>query len=214
MLQDLPRKKAKDKVSGRIKSTFEKGKKREKTQLTAGTDGLIGQVSVGATETTSRPPMTSVTPSVPFYPSRPWTIPHYPQGSIEQVEQANLSHAETESAQCRLMSGGWSGPPSCPGEILPPNVIGCPETSSPHGLPFRPAGPSNVPQMPCIYPHAYSEGPTRLVDQATLQHGTSTTQSSQGFIGFLTQRSTSHRLSESSMQMSPRRQDFLEPPAP
>ncbi|KAI3867551.1 hypothetical protein MKX03_010070 [Papaver bracteatum] len=211
VLQNLPRKKAKDKASGKMKSPLGKGKKRDNTQLQpTGTDGQVGQVSVGATGTTSGPLMVSVPSSVPFYPARPWNLPHYSQGSIEQVEQATVTQSENDSTQCRIMSGGWSSPPSCPSEMLPPSVMGCPDTSDPNRLPFHTAGPSNLPQMPCIYPHVYTEGSNRLVDQTMLQDGAgSNNQSNQGFIGFLSQHSNPHRLSESSMP-----QDILEPPAP
>ncbi|MCL7037455.1 hypothetical protein MKW94_026412 [Papaver nudicaule] len=216
MLQNLPRKKAKDKASGKIKSLLEKGKKRDKALLQpTGTDGQIGQVSVGATETTPGPLMVSVPSSVPFYPARPWNLPHYSQGSIKQVEQATVIQTENDSVQCRVMSGGWSGPPSCPSEMLPPNVMGCPDTSDPRGLPFRAAGPPNLPQMPCVYPHVYTEGPNRFVDQTMFQHGAgSNDRSNQRFIGFPSQGSNPHRLAESSMPQSQCRQDFLEPPAP
>lgn len=205
------RKKAKDKASGKIKRPLGKGKKRDNTQLLpTGTDGQVGQVSVGATTTTSGPLLVSVPSSVPFYPARPWNLPHYSQGSIEQVEQATVTRSENDSTQCRIMSGGWSGPPSCPSEMLPPNVMGCPDTSDPHRLSFHAAGPSTLPQMPCIYPHVCTEESNRLVDQTMLQDGAgSNNQSNQGFIGFLSQRSNSHRLSESSMP-----QHILEPPAP
>ncbi|KAI3978990.1 hypothetical protein MKX01_016165, partial [Papaver californicum] len=55
--------------------------------------------------------MVSEPSSVPFVP---WNLPIYSQGSIEQVEQATVTQSENDSTQCRIMSGGWSGPPSCP----------------------------------------------------------------------------------------------------